>query len=87
MSVEAGNKLAGHMEGTHLVIFVTAGRAETALAVERNEFKVAAMRTAIHGATVRMVTTRNHLVDIFHDGRTWMEFVLYMFVIISKNGL
>ena len=47
------------------IVFVAARRAETALAAERNEFKISAMRTGIHGAAVRRVTTMNHLVDIF----------------------
>ena len=44
------------------IVFVAARRAETALAAERNEFKISAMR---NGAAVRRVTTMNHLVDIF----------------------
>lgn len=47
------------------IVFVAARRAETALAAERNEFKISAMRTGIHGAAVRRVTTMNHLVGIF----------------------
>ena len=47
------------------IVFVAARRAETALAAERNEFKISAMRTGIHGAAVRRVTTMNHRVDIF----------------------
>ena len=47
------------------IVFVAARRAETALAAERNEFKISAMRTGIHGTAVRRVTTMNHLVDIF----------------------
>ena len=47
------------------IVFVAARRAETALAAESNEFKISAMRTGIHGAAVRRVTTMNHLVDIF----------------------
>ena len=41
------------------IVFVAARRAETALAAERNEFKISAMRTGIHGAAVRRVTTMN----------------------------
>ena len=45
------------------------------------------VRTAIHGTTMRRVTTMNHLVDIFNDSRTWMEFVNDMFIIIGKDRL
>ena len=81
------NKLAGHMKRTKLVVFVTAGRAETALAAERNKFKITTVRTAIHGTAKRRVTTMNHLVDIFDDSRTRTEFINNMFIIIVKNRL
>ena len=87
MAVNTGNKLAGHMERTKLVVFVSAGRAKTAFTTERNKFKIATVRTAIHGTTVGRVTTMDHLVDIFNDSRTRMEFVNDMFIIIGKNGL
>ena len=48
---------------------------------------VSTVRTAIHGTTMRRVTTMNHLVDIFNDSRTWMEFVNDMFIIIGKDRL
>ena len=85
--MNTGNKFTGHMKRANLVVFVTAGRAETALAAERNKFKITTVRTAIHGTAKRRVTTMNHLVDIFNDSRTWMEFVNHMFIIISKDGL
>ena len=89
MAMNTGNKLAGHMERTKLVVFVSTGRAKTAFTTERNKFKIPTMRTAIHGATVRSVTTMNHLVgvDIFNNSRTGMEFVNDVFIIISKDGL
>ena len=87
VSVNAGNKFAGHVEGTELIVFVAAGRTETALATEGNELHGTATGTAIHGTTVRRVTTMNHLANIFNDSRTRMKFVNYMFIIISKNRL
>ena len=70
-----------------MVVFVTARRTETAFTAEGNKFKMGAMSTGIHGTAVRRVTTMNHLVDIFDDGRTRMQFVNDMFVIVGKNGL
>ena len=75
------------MKRTQLVVFVATGGTESAFAAERNKFKISAMRTGIHGSTVGRVTTMNHLVDIFDDGRTSMEFVNDMFIIVGKNGL
>ena len=87
MPVSAGDEFTGHMKRTKLIVFVAAGRTETALAAERNEFELTAMSTAVHGAAMRRVTTMNHLVDIFDDSRTRTEFINDMFIIIGKNGL
>ncbi len=75
------------MKGTHLVVFVSAGRTKTAFTAERDEFHGVTAGTGKHGATVRRVTTMNHLADIFNNSRTVMKFVDYMLIIISKNGL
>ena len=72
MSVGTGNEFAGHMKRAELVVFVAAGRTKTALATEGNKFKVTTMSATIHGTAMRRVTTMNHLVDIFNDGRTRM---------------
>ena len=48
---------------------------------------VSTVRTAIHGTTMRRVTTMNHLVDIFDNRRTRMKFVNDRFIIISKDRL
>ena len=87
MSVDTGNQFAGHVERAKLIVFVTAGRAETTFATERNKFHVTTVWAGIHGTAMRVVTTMNHLVDIFDDGRTRMKFVNDMFIIIGKNGL
>ena len=80
-------RFKGHTGSAIHGIFVAAGRAETAMTAERNKFKFPAVRTAIHGTTVRRITTMNHLVNIFNDSRTRMEFVNDVFIIISKDGL
>jgi len=87
MAMNTGNKFAGHMKRTKLVVFVSTGRAKTAFTAKGNKFKISTVRTAIHGTTMRRVTTMNHLVDIFNDSRTWMEFVNDMFIIIGKDRL
>ncbi|CUN01527.1 Uncharacterised protein [Roseburia inulinivorans] len=48
---------------------------------------VSTVRTAVHGTTVRRITTMNHLVDIFDNRRTRMKFVNDRFIIISKDRL
>ena len=85
--MNTGNELAGHMERTELIVFVATGRAKTAFTAKGNKLKISTVRTAIHGTTVRRVTTMNHLVDIFNDSRTRMELVNNVFIIIGKDGL
>ena len=44
------NELKGHTGSTFHRVFVPAGRTETAVTAERNEFEFSAVRTAIHCA-------------------------------------
>ena len=87
MVMNTRNKLTGHMKRTKLVVFVSAGRAKTTFTAKGNKFKISTVRTAIHGTTVRRITTMNHLVDIFDNRRTRMKFVNDRFIIISKDRL
>ena len=87
MAMNTRNKLTGHMKRTKLVVFVSAGGTKTAFTAKGNKFKIATVRTAIHSTTVGRVATMDHLVDIFNDSRTRMEFVNDMFIIIGKDGL
>ena len=87
MTVSDINELKGHRGSAIHGIFITAGRAETAVTTERNKLEISAVDTAIHGTTIRRITTMNHLVDIFNDSRTRMEFVNDVFIIIGKDRL
>ena len=87
MAMNTRNKLTGHMKRTKLVVFVSAGRAKTTFTAKGNKFKISTVRTAIHGTTMRRITTMNHLVDIFDNRRTRMKFVNDRFIIISKDRL
>ena len=87
MTVSDINELKGHRGSAIHGIFITAGRAETAVTTERNKLEISAVDTAIHGTTMRRITTMNHLVNIFNDSRTRMEFVNDVFIIIGKDGL
>ena len=87
MAMNTRNKLTGHMKRTKLVVFVSTGRAKTTFTAKGNKFKISTVRTAIHGTTVRRITTMNHLVDIFDNRRTRMKFVNDRFIIISKDRL
>lgn len=75
------------MKRAHLVALLTTGGTEATFAAEGNKLKVSAMSTTIHGTTIGRVTTMNQLVDIFNDGRTGMQFINDMFVVVGKNRL
>lgn len=49
------DELKKHRGGAFHSVFVTAGRAETAAATERDEFQLAAMGTAVHGTAKRRI--------------------------------
>ncbi len=51
MTVSDINQLKGHRGSAIHGIFITAGRAETAVTTERNKLKISAVETAIHGTT------------------------------------
>ena len=87
MTVNTSNKLAGHMKRTFLIVAITTRRAETAFATKSDELKIATVRATVHGTTIRRVTTMNHLVDIFDNRWTWMEFINHMLIIITKDVL
>lgn len=66
------DEFKGHRGSAFHSIEITAGGAETAVAAERDEFKLATMRTAEHGTTKGGITAMNHFVHVFYDGRTWV---------------
>ena len=81
------NKLKRHRSSTFHRILVTTGRAETAVASERDKFKLATMGAAIHGTAKRWITTVDHLIDIFHLSRSGMEGIFDFFIVVSKDSL
>ena len=67
------DQLEGHVGGAFHGILIPAGRAETAVTAEGNEFKLSTFGTAIHGTAIRRVTTMNHLLDIFNHSVARMK--------------
>ena len=72
MTVSDINELKGHRGSAIHGIFITAGRAETAMATKGDKLEFAAMRTPIHGTTKRWITTVEHFVYVFNNRFTWM---------------
>ena len=68
-------------------VLITAGREKFRMTAERDEFKFAAVGTAIHGTTVRRVSAVNHLFNVFHDNGTWMKSIFNFFIVFFKNLL
>ncbi len=87
VSVRDIDELESHVGGTFHGILSAAGRAETAVAAERDELKVAAFWTAVHSAAKRRVTTVNHLLDIIDHSVARMKSIYHFFIMIGKDSL
>ena len=87
MTVSDINELKGHRGSAIHGIFITAGRAETAVTTERNKFKVTAFGTGIHCTAESRVTAVNHFCYVINDNLTWMQDVYHFFVMVIKNVL
>ena len=87
VSVRDIDELESHVGGTFHGILIAAGRAETAVAAERDELKVAAFWTAVHSAAKRRVTTVNHLLDIIDHSVARMKSIYHFFIMIGKDSL
>lgn len=78
---KAVKKGSGHPERK------TAGGTKFRVAAERDKFKLTAVRTAIHGATVRRIPAVYHFFDVFHDDGTGMKDIFNFFKVFFKNFL
>ena len=87
VSVRDIDELESHVGGTFHGILIAAGRAETAVAAERDELKVAAFWAAVHSAAKRRVTTVNHLLDIIYHSVARMKSIYHFFIMIGKDSL
>lgn len=66
------DKLKGHGSSALHGVEISTGRAETAVAAEGNEFKLSAMRTAIHCPAKGGIAAVNHFFHVFDDRVTGM---------------
>ena len=87
VSVRYIDELESHVGGTFHGILIAAGRAEAAVAAERDELEVAAFWTAVHSTAIRRVTTMNHLLDVFNNSVARMECIYHFFIMIGKDSL
>lgn len=67
------NQLKGHGGSAIHGIFISTGRAKTAVAPERNEFKIATMGTTKHGPTEGRIPTVDHFFHVFNNRLAWMK--------------
>ena len=87
VSVLDVNEFEGHLSSSFHGIFITTGRAETAVAPERDIFEITAVGTAKHGTAKRRVATVDHFVDIFKLTFTRVECIFNFIIIIIENFL
>ena len=66
------DKLKGHGGSALHGVEITAGRAEAAVAAERDEFQLSAMRTAVHFPAERGIAAVNHFFHVLNDRIAWM---------------
>ena len=81
------NQFKGHTGGAFHGIFVSTGRAKTAVTSKRNEFEFSAMSAGVHAPSKRRITTVDHPIDIFHLSISGMKSIFNFFIIVSKNFL
>ncbi len=87
VSVLNVNEFERHLGSSFHGIFIAACRAETAVASERDIFKVATMGTSVHGTAVGRVAAVDHFFNVFQFAFTWVEGVSDLFKIFTKNLL
>ena len=87
MPVSTAKEFKGHFSGAVNAVFVTAGRAKFGMAAKGDEFKFAAMSTAIHGSAKGGIPTVNHLFDVFHDNGTGMKDIFCFLIVFFQNFL
>ena len=87
MAVRDINEFKGHRGSTVHGIFISTGRAETAVAAERDKFQLTAGRAAIHGPAKGRIATIDHLIDIFHFSFSGVESIYNFFIMVFKNIL
>ncbi len=68
-------------------IEITAGRAKTAFAVERDKLERTARRAAVHSATIGRIAAMIHAVDILHNDRASLQGILDFLIMVRKNLL
>lgn len=72
VSVEDIKDLKGHGSSAVNGVHVAAGRAETGMATERDEFKVTAAGAGVHGTAKGGIAAMDHFFYIFDDRVTRM---------------
>lgn len=85
--VSGMDQFGSHFEGARHGIFCPAGRAKTAMAAERNIFKITAVRTGIHSPAKGRITTVDQFVNVVHFAVPGMEGIFNFFIIVSKDIL
>lgn len=72
MAVRDIGEFKGHRGSALHGVEIAAGRAETAVAAERDEFELAAVRTAIHGPAKGGVAAVDHFFHVINHRLAWM---------------
>ena len=71
MAVGNINEFKGHRGSALHGVEISAGGTEAAVAAERDEFQLSAMRTAVHSPAERGIAAVNHFFHVFNDRIAW----------------
>ena len=66
------DELKGHRGGALHGVEISASGTEAAVAAERDEFQLSAMRTAVHCPAERGIAAVNHFFHVLNDRIAWM---------------
>ena len=87
MSMFDGDEFKRHTGSAFHGVFIATGRTETAVAAERDKFKISTVSAGVHGTAKGRVATVNHFIYVFYLGPSGMKSIFDFLIIIGKNSL
>ena len=87
MPVRDIGEFKGHRGSALHGVEIATGRAETAVAAERDEFELTAVRTAEHCAARGRIAAVDHFFHVINDRLTRMQCINHFFIMVSENIL
>ena len=87
MPMSDGDEFKRHTGSAFHGVFIATGRTETAVAAERDKFKISTVSAGVHGTAERRVATVNHFIYVFYLRTSGMKSIFDFLIIIGKDSL